>query len=77
MDEVSVTGVASGVLVMNSGEASGVTTVLTAGSVVGIGVGLTVAMVLMLERTVLSWIFFGGTAINDGCKYEWRIPVGG
>lgn len=49
-----MTAVVSGVLVMNSEEAFGVTPVFTIGSVVGINVGLTVAMVLMLGMTVLS-----------------------
>ena len=67
--------VASGVLVMNSEEASGITTIV--GWMLGVGVGSTAAMVLTAGMTVLSWIFFGGMAINHGCGYGCPTPMGG
>ena len=62
---------------MNSEEASAITTVFTAGSAVGITGGSTVATVLMAGLTVLSWVFFGGMAINDGRGRGRRSTVGG
>lgn len=55
MNEVPATVVVSGVLVtVNSDKASGVTAESTVGSMGGISVGSTVAIVLMVGMTVLS-----------------------